>query len=92
MITQEKTAELVKEFGTEFGSGATDAGCAPVQVAILTTRINNLMVHFEKHIHDYHSNRGLLKLIGRRRRLLKFISKNDSAKYQTVIKKLGLRK
>ncbi|EQC51373.1 30S ribosomal protein S15 [Bacteriovorax sp. DB6_IX] len=92
MITTEQTAALVKEFGTEFGSGEKDAGCAPVQVAILTTRINNLKGHFDKHIHDYHSNRGLLKLIGRRRRLLKYIAKNDTEKYQAVIKKLGLRK
>jgi small subunit ribosomal protein S15 len=92
MITTEQTAALVKEFGAEFGSSEKDAGCAPVQVAILTTRINNLKGHFDKHIHDYHSNRGLLKLIGRRRRLLKYIAKNDTEKYQAVIKKLGLRK
>jgi len=92
MITQEQTAALVKEFGGEFGSSEKDAGCSAVQVAILTTRINNLKGHFDKHIHDYHSNRGLLKLIGRRRRLLKYIAKSDSAKYQAVIKKLGLRK
>ncbi len=92
MITSEKTAELVKEFGAEFGSSEKDAGCAPVQVAILTTRINNLKEHFGKHIHDYHSNRGLMKMIGRRRRLLKYIKTNDDAKYKAVIGKLGLRK
>ncbi len=92
MITQEKTAELVKTFGAEFGAGEKDAGCAPVQVAILTTRINNLKDHFGKHIHDYHSNRGLMKMIGRRRRLLKYIKTSDDAKYKAVIKKLGLRK
>ncbi len=92
MITKEQKATLIKDFGSEFGAGATDAGCAPVQVAILTTRINNLKGHFGKHIHDYHSNRGLLKMIGRRRRLLKYIKGNDEAKYKSVIGKLGLRK
>ena len=92
MITKAKTVELVKEFGSEFGSGEKDAGCAAVQVAILTTRINNLKGHFASHIHDYHSNTGLLKMIGRRRRLLKYIQGNDDNKYKAVIKKLGLRK
>jgi small subunit ribosomal protein S15 len=92
MITKEAKANLVKEFGAAFGAGEKDAGCAPVQVAILTTRINNLMGHFKKHIHDNHSNTGLMKMIGRRRRLLKYIQTNDDAKYKAVIAKLGLRK
>lgn len=65
MITREETAKLRKEFG----KNENDSGSAAVQVAILTTRINNLKSHFEKNIHDYHSNTGLLKMIGRRRRL-----------------------
>ena len=92
MITKTETAEIVKNFGSEFGANDKDAGCAPVQVAILTTRINNLTGHFKKHIHDYHSNTGLMKMIGRRKRLLKFIQSNDDAKYKAVIAKLGLRK
>lgn len=92
MITTEQTAQLVKEFGAEFGSGEKDSGCAAVQVAILTTRINNLKGHFGKHIHDFHSNRGLLKMIGKRRRLLKYIQTNNVDQYKAVIGKLGLRK
>ena len=92
MITQERTAEIVKEFGAEFGKGEKDSGCAAVQVAILTTRINNLKGHFDKHIHDYHSNRGLLKMIGQRKSLLKYVAKKDEAKYKALIAKLGLRK
>jgi len=92
MITKEATLELVKEYGKEFGKGENDTGCAAVQVAILTTRINNLKAHFGKHIHDYHSNRGLLKMIGQRKSLLKYVSKKNGDSYQTLIKKLGLRK
>ena len=92
MITQEATAAIVKEFGAEFGKGEKDSGCAHVQVAILTTRINNLKGHFKTHIHDYHSNRGLLKMIGQRKSLLKYVAKKDAAKYKTLIAKLGLRK
>jgi small subunit ribosomal protein S15 len=92
MISTEETKAIVAEIGKEFGKGETDSGSAPVQVAILTKRINNLMPHFEKHIHDYHSNRGLLKMIGQRKRLLKYIKKNDAGQYSALIKKLGLRK
>lgn len=92
MITQAETKEVVAVYGAEFGASATDSGCAPVQVAILTKRINNLSDHFAKHIHDYSSNRGLLKMIGRRRRLLRYVAANDDAKYKNLIKKLGLRK
>ena len=92
MITKEATVELVKEYGTEFGKGANDTGCTAVQVAILTTRIGNLKAHFGKHIHDYHSNRGLLKMIGQRRSLLKYVARKNSDSYASLIKKLGLRK
>lgn len=92
MITTIEKAAIVKEFGAEFGAGEKDAGCTAVQVAILTARINGLMTHFEKHIHDYHSNRGLLKMIGSRKSHLKYMAKKDSTKYKTLIAKLGLRK
>ncbi|MDD0853123.1 30S ribosomal protein S15 [Halobacteriovorax sp. GB3] len=92
MLTKEQNAAIVKEFGTEFGKGEKDSGCAAVQVAILTTRINGLKDHFGKHIHDYHSNRGLLKMIGRRKKLLKYVQANSEDQYKNLIKKLGLRK
>ncbi|MFG1498950.1 30S ribosomal protein S15 [Halobacteriovorax sp. XZX-3] len=92
MISNAETASIVAEFGKEFGAGEKDSGCAAVQVAILTTRINNLKTHFGAHIHDYSSNRGLLKMIGRRRRLLKYVATNNEENYKALIKKLGLRK
>ncbi|MFG1483547.1 30S ribosomal protein S15 [Halobacteriovorax sp. HFRX-2_2] len=88
MITKAETASIV----AEFGAGEKDSGSAAVQVAILTTRINNLKAHFGSHIHDYSSNRGLLKMIGRRRRLLKYVATNSEESYKALIKKLGLRK
>lgn len=87
MLTKEQTAEIVKKFG----KSENDSGSAEVQVALLTANINGLMPHFKKHIHDFHSNRGLLKMIGRRKALLKYISK-DKEKYAKLIKELGLRK
>ncbi len=88
MITKEETAELVKKFGkTEKDSGAPE-----VQVAILTRRIANLTPHFVDHKHDNHSKRGLLKLIGQRRRNLAYLKKQSSTRYQSLIKELGLRK
>lgn len=92
MITTERKAELVKDFGTKYGAGENDAGCTAVQVAILTERINGLKVHFGANKHDYHSNRGLLKMIGKRRSLLKYLRNTSEDKYKSVIKDLGLRK
>lgn len=92
MITTEVSKKIVAEFGKEFGSSDKDSGCIAVQVALITTRINNLAPHFEAHKHDYSGNRGLLKLIGQRKRLLAYLAKTDEKKYQAVIKKLGLRK
>ena len=68
-----------------------DRGSAPVQVAILTFRINDLRTHFDSHKKDHHSRRGLLKMVGRRRRLLDYIKKNDVESYRALIKDLGLR-
>ena len=92
MITPEQKAQVIKDYATQFGKNEKDTGCAPVQVAILTTRINNLKTHFEANKHDYHSNRGLLKMIGQRKRLLRYVQKGSADQYQVLIKKLGLRK
>ena len=92
MITTAQTAEIVKSYGTKFGKGEKDSGSASVQVAILTARINDLKGHFGKHIHDYHSNRGLLKMIGQRRKLLRYVSRTQPESYKGLIKELGLRK
>lgn len=92
MISSQEKAALVAEYGKEFGKGEADSGCAAVQVAILTTRINNLKPHFQKHIHDFHSNRGLMKLIGQRRSMLRYVQRKNADQYTQLIKKLGLRK
>lgn len=92
MMTKEQRTEIVKNIGTKFGKGATDTGSAPVQIALLTARINGLKDHFAANKHDYHSNRGLLKMIGLRRSLLKYVKNNDTNKYAELIKELGLRK
>jgi small subunit ribosomal protein S15 len=69
-----------------------DRGSAPVQVAILTHRINELRDHFAKHKGDHHSRRGLLKMVGRRRRLLEYLKRKDLPRYRSLIEELGLRK
>ena len=92
MLTIAQKKIIVAEYGTQFGKGPMDSGNAAVQVALLTKNIHALTTHFEKHIHDYHSNRGLLKMIGSRKALLRYVQKKDSSKYTELIKKLGLRK
>ena len=69
-----------------------DTGSSEVQIAILTARINHLNEHLKKNIHDHHSRRGLLKMVGRRRRLLAYISRTHADRYKTLIASLGLRK
>lgn len=69
-----------------------DTGSPEVQIALLTDRINSLAEHFEKHKKDHHSRRGLLKMVGQRRKLLDYLKKTDFASYQVVLKKLDLRK
>ena len=76
----------------EFARGEGDTGSTEVQVAVLTERINELAEHLKVHSHDHHSRRGLLKLIGRRRRLLAYLSKEDAKRHSTLITKLGLRR
>lgn len=70
----------------------TDTGSPEVQVAILTRRIEDLTLHFKTHVKDNHSRRGLLKMVSKRRRLLDYLKRNDVARYQALISKLGLRK
>lgn len=86
-ITKERTAELV----AEFGKGEGDSGSAEVQIAILSERIRNLTEHLKVHKKDNHSRRGLMKLIGRRRGLLKYVKKRNIEEYRALIKKLGIR-
>ncbi|PIP96472.1 MAG: 30S ribosomal protein S15 [Bdellovibrio sp. CG12_big_fil_rev_8_21_14_0_65_39_13] len=92
MLTTEQRKEIVTKIGTKFGKGPNDTGSSSVQVALLTARINDLMTHFAKNKKDHHSNRGLLKMIGSRRSLLRYIQNNDKQKYQDLIAELGLRK
>ena len=87
-ISPERTLELVKEYATQDG----DTGSPEVQVAILTERINNLTEHFKSHGKDNHSRRGLLKMVSQRRRLLDYLNARNSERYQTLIKRLGLRR
>lgn len=70
----------------------SDTGSPEVQVALLTERINVLIEHLRTHIHDHHSRRGLLKLVGRRRRLLNYLQSRDKERYRNVIERLGLRR
>ena len=70
----------------------SDTGSPEVQVALLTERINQLIEHLRVHIHDHHSRRGLLKLVGRRRRLLAYLSSKDKERYRALIDRLGLRR
>ena len=88
MITTDKKTEVTKQFQTH----AKDTGSANVQVALLTARINELTEHLQSHVQDHSSRRGLLKMVGQRRRLLDYLSDNDRAAYQQIIKKLNLRK
>lgn len=88
MITKEKRAEFVQKFG----GSAQNTGSTEVQIAILTERIKNLSEHLSANKKDHSSMRGLMKMIGQRRSLLKYLSNKDSARYATLIAELGLRK
>ncbi len=87
-ITAERKAELMKDFGVKEG----DTGSPEVQVAILTERITNLTEHFKSHKKDNHSRRGLLKMVSQRRKLLDYVKAVEHDRYQTLIKRLGIRK
>ena len=91
-ISKKEKTDIVEDFGAKYGSGVRDTGSSAVQIALLTKRINNLKPHFSQNTHDYHSNQGLMKLIGKRRALLRYIQRTDNKQYQAVIKDLGLRK
>lgn len=86
-ISKERTAELM----VEFGKNPQDSGSAEVQVAILSERIKNLTEHLKEHPKDHHTRRGLLMLVGKRRRLLVYIKNRDVFEYRELIKKLGIR-
>ncbi|MQA24204.1 MAG: 30S ribosomal protein S15 [Micromonosporaceae bacterium] len=77
---------------SEYATGEGDTGSPEVQVAVLTKRIKDLTEHLKTHKHDHHSRRGLLLLVGRRRRLLKYLSNNDITRYRSLIERLGLRR
>ena len=87
-LVKEKKEEVINSFKTHEG----DTGSSEVQIALLTERIGQLTDHFKKHKKDYHSRRGLLKLVNSRRKLLAYLKKIDRGRYREVIEKLGLRK
>jgi small subunit ribosomal protein S15 len=86
------TKEAKQELITKHGASDTDTGSTKVQIAMLTERINQLTEHMRAHKHDHHSRRGLLKLVGRRRRFLNYLQKHDLEGYRALIKELGLRR
>ena len=87
-LPKERTSEIV----TEFGANAKDSGRTEVQIALITERITELTGHFKTHPKDHHSRRGLLKLVGRRRRLLRYLARRNLDSYRELIKRLGIRK
>ena len=87
-MTKEEKQEQIKNFG----SNEKDSGKAEVQIAILTKRINELTDHFNVHKKDHHSRRGLMTMVGKRRRLLNYLMKKDIKRYRTIIKELNIRK
>jgi small subunit ribosomal protein S15 len=86
------TAERKRELAAQFGASETDTGSTKVQVAQLTERINQLTDHLRQHTGDHHSRRGLLMLVGRRRRFLNYLQRNDLEGYRELVRALGLRK
>jgi small subunit ribosomal protein S15 len=87
-LTQDKKVELI----TKFGDSPQDTGKTEVQVAMLTARINELTEHLRTHKKDHHSRRGLLMLVGRRRRFLNYLQRTDLERYRSLVAELGLRK
>jgi small subunit ribosomal protein S15 len=87
-VTKEKKEQLIQDFQTHPG----DVGSTEVQIALLTERISQLTEHLRQHKHDYHTRRGLLRLVGRRRRLQAYLSRKSPETYRQVIARLGLRK
>ena len=87
-LTQEKKAELIEKFGET----PQDTGKPEVQIALMSERINQLTDHLRTHKKDHHSRRGLLMLVGRRRRFLRYLERSDLERYRSLVKELGLRK
>ena len=87
-LTQERKREII----AQFGENELDTGNSRVQIALLTQRINDLTVHLREHRKDHHSRRGLLMLVGQRRRLLNYMQRNDLEGYRSLIRELGLRR
>ena len=87
-VTAERKQELVAKFGRSEG----DTGTAEVQIALLTERINDLTQHLRAHSKDHHSRRGLLMLVGQRRRLLRYLQRKDIERYRAIVSELGLRR
>ena len=87
-MTSDEKLELVRRFGKD----ESDTGATEVQIALLTSRINHLTEHLREHQHDHHSRRGLLMLVGRRRRFLNYLQKKDLEGYRSLIRELGLRR
>jgi small subunit ribosomal protein S15 len=87
-LTTERKQELVEKFG----EGTADTGRAEVQIALLTERINTLTDHLREHRKDHHSRRGLLMMVGHRRRLLNYLQRSDLERYRSLVRELGLRK
>ena len=85
-------SDVKKQIIAEYGSSASDSGSAEVQVAMLSRRISDLTEHLKTHKHDHHSRRGLLLLVGQRRRLLNYLAKTDINRYRSIIERLGLRR
>ncbi|MCD6527649.1 MAG: 30S ribosomal protein S15 [Desulfuromonas sp.] len=88
MLATEKKQEIIKEYQAQEG----DTGSSEVQIALLTERITYLTDHFRTHKKDHHSRRGLLKIVGKRRRLLDYLKKNDVERYRSIIGRLGIRR
>jgi small subunit ribosomal protein S15 len=86
------TPEVKKEIVAKYGSSATDTGSPEAQVALLSRRIEDITTHLKTNPHDHHNRRGLLLLVGQRRRILQYLSKTDINRYRAIIEKLGIRR
>ena len=86
------TVEAKREIVQKFGKSESDTGSPEVQIALLTARINHLTEHLREHRHDHHSRRGLLMLVGQRRRLLNYLNRRDVDRYRGLVQELGLRR
>ncbi len=87
-MTKEEKAEIIKKYG----QNEKDSGRSEVQIALLTKRINDLTDHFDNHKKDHHSRRGLMMMVGKRRRLLDYLAQKDIERYRKIIKELNIRK